>query len=134
MLQRFYVPSVAIEINGLGKFLPAILRRELGVKNIACTVVEKSSTQNKALRILESFDAVLAARALHVHESVKQTPFLIEMMEWQPDKKNGHDDGLDAVAGALSLEPVRIKRTYATTQSKWNAQQGHHQANTDFEI
>ena len=134
MLQRFYVPSVAIEINGLGKFLPAILRRELGVKNIACTVVEKSSTQNKALRILESFDAVLAARALHVHESVKQTPFLIEMMEWQPDKKNGHDDGLDAVAGALSLEPVRIKRTYATAQSKWNAQQGHHQANTDFEI
>ncbi len=134
MLQRFYVPSVAVEINGLGKFLPAILRRELGGKNIACAVVEKSSTKNKALRILESFDAVLAARALHVHESVKKTPFLIEMMEWQPDKKNGHDDGLDAVAGALSLEPVRIKKTYATAQSKWNASQGHHQANTDFEV
>ena len=132
--EKFYIPSIAIETNGIGKFLPAILRRELANKNIPCAVLEKHSAQNKALRILEGFDAVMAARALSVHESVKKTPFLLEIMEWQPSKTNGNDDGLDAVAGALSLEPVRIKKTYATTKAKWNSQSKHHQAKTDFDI
>ena len=97
--------------------------------------MEKYSTQNKALRILEGFDAVLAARALSVHENIKQTPFLMEMMEWQPDKNNARDDGLDAVAGALSLEPSRIKRFYTDAGKRWavGASQGH-SAKTDFEV
>ncbi len=136
--KEFHVPSIAIEINGLGKFLPAILRRELAVKNIPCAVIEKNSHKAKHIRILEAFDAVLAARALSVHESVKKTPFLLEMMEWQPSKKNSKDDGLDAVAGALSLEPVRIKRAYSTMGKKWcSHRQGYgrgHQAKTDFDV
>lgn len=130
--QKFYIPSIAVETNGLGKFLPAILRRELALKNIACSVVEKTSRQAKHIRILEAFDAVLAARALSVHEGVKDTPFLMEMMEWRPDKKNGRDDGLDAVSGALSLEPVRIKHSYTNVVNQWRG--GTHQAETDFEI
>jgi hypothetical protein len=31
-----------------------------------------------------------------------------EMREWRPIAKNGRDDGLDAVAGALRQVPVRI--------------------------
>ena len=135
LLHQFYVPSVSIEANGIGKFLPSILRNELAKKHIACAVVEKYSTQNKAFRILEGFDAVLAARALSVYEEIKQTPFLMEMMEWQPDKKNARDDGLDAVAGALSLEPARIKRFYTSAGKRWSAgtSQGH-SAKTDFEV
>ena len=93
-----------------------------------------SDTQNKALRILEGFDAVLAARALSVHDNIKHTPFLMEMMEWQPDKNNGRDDGLDAVAGALSCEPARIKRFYTTVQKRWPATSLVHTAQTDFEV
>lgn len=108
LCSMFHVPSVTIEINGIGKFLPAILRRELRSSGIYCSVVEHSSRIPKAQRILESFDAVMAAEALHVHDNVKRTPFLTEMKEWKPTSKNGRDDGLDAVAGALSQEAIRI--------------------------
>jgi hypothetical protein len=105
---RFYVPSVSVEINGIGRFLPAILKREMRGRGYHCAVVEKSSRIPKSQRILEGFDAVLAARALSVHADIKATPFLTEMREWRPTSVNAKDDGLDAVAGALSQEPIRI--------------------------
>ncbi len=103
------LPCVTLEINGIGKFLPAILQRELAVRKVPCAVKEITSRRPKDLRILEAFDAVLAARALRVHQSVRETPFITEMQEWRPGGR-GRDDGLDAVAGALSQEPVRIDR------------------------
>jgi hypothetical protein len=48
----------------------------------------------------------MAAQALNINESVKKKPFLTEMREWNPSAKNGRDDGLDAVAGALAQEPI----------------------------
>lgn len=108
-LQTYHLTAVALEINGLGRFLPGILRRELAALNVRAAVREIASRKAKDLRILEAFDAVLAARALHVHQRVLQTPFPHEMAEWRAGG-NGHDDGLDAVAGALSLAPVRVER------------------------
>jgi hypothetical protein len=108
LLKQFYVPSVTVEINGIGRFLPAILRREIRASGHYASVIEYSNRTPKATRILEALDAVLAARALSVSDHVKKTPFLSEMREWRPSCKNGQDDGLDAVAGALSQEPIRI--------------------------
>ena len=119
MAAKFYVPSIVIETNGIGKFLPAILRRELAAARVPCAVVEKASVKPKDIRILESFDVPLAARALHVHERVRSTPFLQEMREWRPGLRAARDDGLDAVAGALSLEPVRLRRTYFPGRANW---------------
>lgn len=110
------LPSVTVETNGIGKMLPQILRTELAKAKVPCTVKEIHSSKPKDQRILEAFDVVLAARALHVNEDIKKTPFLNEMIEWAPGKKNSRDDGLDAVAGALSLEPVRLKREYSSSQ------------------
>lgn len=134
LVERFYIPAVNIEINGIGKFLPAILRRELGKKNISCAVLEHSSRENKAERIIGAFDAVMAARCLSVHEDVRATPFLSEMLEWQPQKKSGYDDGLDAVAGALSLEPVRLKNIYSTADRKYLSRSTTMQARTEFDV
>lgn len=106
--KRFYVPAISVEINGIGRFLPAILKRKMREFHVPCAVVEHSSRIPKATRILEGFDAVLAARALTVHDSIRRTPFLAEMREWKPTSTNARDDGLDAVAGALSQEPIRI--------------------------
>ncbi len=130
----FFLPMVAIETNGLGKFLPAILRRELAAARLSCSVVEKYSTQSKDHRILESFDAVLAARALHVHGSVYETRFVTEMTEWKPGLSGAADDGIDAAAGALSLEPVRLRRTYHTGKKTWAGAGESHTAITDFEV
>lgn len=130
-----FLPSIRIEINGIGKFLPNILRRELAQKNVPCSVLEIANTRPKDLRILESFDAVLAAQALNVHEDIRKTPFINEMMEWQPGRSKGHDDGLDAVAGALSCEPVRLKRLYPVDGSpSWTGRNQSHKAKTDFDV
>lgn len=130
------LPSIAVETNGLGKFLPAILRNEIARANIPCAVQEKSSSRAKDIRILEGFDAALAARRLYVHESVQRTPFISEMREWRPGSQRGHDDGLDAVAGALSLQPVRLKRLYGGAGSPhcWMKGSTGHTANTEFEV
>ena len=135
-VKELYVPSVAIETNGIGKFLPAMLRQELAKAGVPCAVVERTSTKPKAIRILEAFDAVMAAQALHVHASVYDTPFITEMQEWQPGGSKGHDDGLDAVAGALSLEPVRLKRSYAFSPGRtgWQGASESHRAQTDFDV
>lgn len=129
----YYLPSITVETNGIGGFLPSILKRELAIAGVQCSVIEHSSRRNKDDRILEAFDAVLAARALHVHKSVYDTPFITEMQEWRPGKSSGYDDGLDAVAGALSLEPIRIKRHYPNKFVKsWRSDA--HTANTDFDV
>lgn len=124
LCRQFYVPSVSVEINGIGKFLPAILKREMRSVGYHCAVVERSSRIAKTQRILEGFDAVLAAQALSVHASVKQTPFLTEMREWRPTSSNAKDDGLDATAGALSQEPIRIGTGGGARGSRQNWQGG----------
>ena len=108
-LRDFHLPAVTLEVNGLGRFLPGLLRRELARTGVSATVLEAHSTIPKDRRIMEAFDAVLAAGALHAHRSVWETPFVREMREWRPEGRHrGHDDGLDAVAGCLSAEPVRF--------------------------
>ncbi len=108
-VKELFLPSVSLEINGLGRFLPGLLRQELKRTGIACAVVEVSSRQPKHQRIVEAFDVVLAAGALNAHRSVWDTPFVREMRDWRPDSRfKGRDDGLDAVAGCLKAEPVRL--------------------------
>ncbi len=111
-LRDFHLPGVHLEINGLGRFLPGVLRRELGRARLAAAVVEVASRRPKALRIVEAFDARLAGNSLFAHRSVWDTPFVREMREWRPDARyRGRDDGLDAVAGCLSAEPMRFDRS-----------------------
>lgn len=134
LAQACFLPSITIETNGIGKFLPAILRREMDKARIPCTVLEASSKKSKDTRILEAFDTVLAARALHVHGSVYNTRFVHEMAEWRPGLSGAADDGLDAAAGALSLEPVRLRRDYFTGGKVWSAHGQPQAATTDFEV
>ncbi len=128
-----YLPSVTVETNGIGKFLPSILRNEIAKAKAPCAVKEFSNTRPKDLRILEAFDAVLAARRLYVHRSVCDTRFLMEMREWRPGGK-GRDDALDAVAGALAQQPVRLPRLYAKGGHTWTKGAKSHRAGTEFEV
>ncbi|TCZ55549.1 phage terminase large subunit [Roseicella aquatilis] len=102
------LPVVRVETNGLGRFLPALLRRELARASVPCAVVEHSSRRAKAERILAAFDPALAGRRLHAHEGVFRTPFAAEMAAWRPDAAAARDDALDAVAGCLLNEPLRL--------------------------
>ena len=112
------LPAIVIETNGLGRFLPALLRRELGAAGLACAVVERFSHASKEQRILDAFDPLLAAGALHAHASVWSTPFIEEMREWRPARRC-RDDGLDAVSGCLLAEPVRLRRFAPGPRREW---------------
>ncbi|MDY6408141.1 MAG: phage terminase large subunit [Pseudomonadota bacterium] len=113
LVQECYIPSIHLETNGIGKFLPALLRQEFAKTRTSCAVLEETSRQNKNARIISAFDAPLMNGSLWVHEDIKQTPFLNEMRDFQTST-NAHDDGLDAVAGCLLAEPVRIHRPWTT--------------------
>lgn len=135
LAKELLLPSVAVEINGIGRFLPGILRREMANARAPCAVREVSNSRPKDIRIMEALDTVMAARLLHVHSSVYDTPFISEVQEWKPGKKSGRDDGLDAVAGALSQEPVRLKRYYKSGRQLWKDGAGKgHKAQTDFDV
>ena len=108
ILHELMLPAVRVETNGLGKFLPALLRRELARGGVACTVIEHASTRAKDERILAALEPALAARRLHAHESVLRTPFPREMAQWRPGATGLRDDALDAVAGCLLSDAVRL--------------------------
>ena len=133
LARELRLPSVGVETNGIGRLLPALLRRTLAEERVGCAVLEDHSAKPKAHRILEAFDATLAARALHAHDSVFATPFVAEMREWRP-RAGGFDDGLDAVAQCLLHEPVRLAR-YEVVASRpdWRPGAGAFRAELDFD-
>ncbi len=109
LARELLLPAVRVETNGLGRFLPALLKREMARAGAPCAVVEHNSRQSKPLRILGALEPALAGRRLHAHEGVFRTPFPAEMAAWRPDTSNGvRDDALDALAGCLFAEPVRL--------------------------
>lgn len=109
LLKQFHVPVIAIETNGIGKFLPSILRREIARIKAGTMVHEINNRKSKALRIIEAFDVVLAARSLYVRQSKTAIMFRRQLAEWNPSITNSQDDMIDAVAGVLSLQPLRFK-------------------------
>lgn len=119
LLKTYHIPALTIESNGLGKLLPNILRGVIAKRGGACKVIEHHSSRNKELRILDAFDAPLAAGKLHVHSRIFDTPFMTEMREWRPDSKRGFDDGLDAVAGAIAQTPMRLTRSTIKGRQSW---------------
>ena len=129
-----YLPAITLETNGIGRFLPGLLRNQLRALDLPCAVIGKCSSRGKDLRILDAFDAVLAAGRLAAHRSVWETPFIEEMREWRPGGKN-RDDGLDAVAGCLLSEPVRLPRVFtgaAPSRPSWRPGAAGIQVDSDF--
>jgi len=113
VVQDLLLPVVRVETNGLGRFLPALLRREIAKAGAACVVHEVANHRSKTERILSALDPVLAARRLSAHDSVWRTPFPRELAEWRPGASGVRDDALDAVAGCLLAEPVRLPSVIA---------------------
>jgi len=126
-----HLPSITIETNGLGRFLPAVLRREINAQGLGCSVLEHASHRNKDQRILDAFDPVLAAGALRVHAQVWRTPFIDEMRDWRSGR-NGRDDGLDAVSACILAEPVRLRRVAAANRRSWRSRPASRALEIDF--
>lgn len=100
--------NIAIEVNGLGNALPEILRREADARGQTANARRITNHENKERRILDAIEPLLGTGRLHAHARVRETGLADEMADWTP---NGwtRDDGLDAVAGALRLQPIPLR-------------------------
>ncbi|MBI2798978.1 MAG: phage terminase large subunit [Gammaproteobacteria bacterium] len=104
---RLQLPSITVETNGPGGFVPPILRKILVGTGIG--VVEHHSVGNKDERILDGLEPPISGRFLWAHLSVLDTVEK-QMRDWLPGRSNQPDDYLDAAAGAIRATPVRIGR------------------------
>ena len=138
-IENNYLPAVTIETNGIGKFLPGLLRNIFQSRGLSCAIIEHHNHKPKAQRIISAFDAVMAAGNLMAHDKIWNSQFITEMRQWTPaNTRQAVDDGLDAVAGCLQSEPVRLVRniaikTYIQTNTRqWHVSGKNHKANSDF--
>ncbi len=100
---------IAIEVNGIGNALPEILRA-YAIKRGQSIVIQKIvNHENKVKRILDAIEPLLSTGRLFAHSRIRETPMPMEMLGWSPMATVGHDDGLDAVAGALRLQPIPVR-------------------------
>lgn len=109
------LPSVTVEVNNLGGFVPAVLRKHLVGTGIAVVEDVASTTKNKD--ILDGLEPVMSAGVLWAHERLwekqpgreRDGSAIDQMRDWIPTIKEGQsDDYLDAAARAILATPIRI--------------------------
>lgn len=110
VVERYSLPRVSIETNGIGGFAPNLLRACLKQRRLRCGVVAITSTANKNKRILETLEPLLLSRGmLWAHVDVLRGPFWKQMRDWNPAMASQPDDLLDAASGAISETPERFR-------------------------
>lgn len=118
LVVEYHIPSITVETNGPGGFVPAELRKHLAGRGmpgkpqdaLVCGVVQDHSKINKNKRILDAFEAPLSNRFLWAHVSVTDGPVWNQMKDWNPAVEQQPDDYIDSAAGAIAATPVRIGR------------------------
>ena len=125
-LTKHNMNRIGIEINGLGNALPEIMRKVALARNFPINIIQISNHTKKEQRILNAIEPMLNTGRLFMNEKIKQTMLLSEMLAWSPIGSVEHDDGLDAVAGALNMTPSPTRALINRGRTV--------QANTDFKI
>ena len=125
-MQNNFLNKIAVEINGIGNALPEIIRTNALKKHMHVNITQIANHTKKETRILNAIEPLLTTGHLYMHERIKQTVLLSEMLAWTPMGSKEHDDGLDALAGAVSVMPAPIRPI--------NYSQKLIQANTEFQI
>ena len=125
-MQRHGIYRICVETNGLGNALPEIMRDVCARRNVTVTIQKIINHQRKETRILDAIEPVLTAGRLHAHVRIQSTLLIAEMLGWTPVGTIGHDDGLDALAGAICAQPIPVRPLGRSAQI--------FSANTDFKI
>ena len=117
---------ITIETNGIGIGIPEIMHDCALRCGYNIYVNRVSHTKTKSDRILAAIEPVLSTGRLYAHARIQKTPLIAEMIGWSPIGYMGHDDGLDAVAGAIAQVPTPVRPLGHTIQT--------FTANTNFTI
>ncbi len=125
-LQHHSIHRICIETNGIGNALPEIMRDVARNRGTSVNIVNITNHKNKESRILDAIEPVLTTGRLYAHQRIQATPLIAEMLGWSPLGGLGHDDGLDAVAGAICAQPIPVRPLGQRTRP--------FTANTEFKI
>lgn len=125
-LGRYKLRRLAVETNGLGNALPEILSDKIANLGGGIVVQKIVNHSKKETRILNALEPLLGAGRIFAHTRIQQTPLLSEMLGWSPVGGIGHDDGLDALSGAINITPVPIRPIGSAPHQ--------YTANTNFKI
>jgi hypothetical protein len=108
IIEKYQVPQIYVETNGLGTFVPKILRKAIKQRRLQCAVLEVNATGNKNEKILAGLEPPLKSGVLWAHTEVLDGPVWDQMQDFNPAVKNQPDDYLDSAASAILQAPVRI--------------------------
>ena len=108
-LDKYNLHRLAVETNGLGNALPEILSDKIAARGCGITIQKITNHAKKESRIMNTLEPLLGAGRMFAHVRIQKTPFMSEMLGWSPSGGIGHDDGLDAVAGAINILPIPIR-------------------------
>ena len=125
-MQKHRLSRIGVEINGLGNALPEIMRNVANERQKQINILQISNHTKKETRILNALEPILTTGRLYMHNRIKQTMLLSEMLAWSPMGSVEHDDGLDAIAGALTMLPCPMHQLNMNSKIM--------KANTDFKI
>lgn len=126
-MQLRKINRISIETNGIGGGLPEIIRDCATRRGANIYVSKIQNSKPKSDRILSALEPVLSVGHLYAHIRIQKTPFLSEMLGWSPLGRGGyHDDGLDAVSGAILDNPTPVRPLGARIHT--------YSANTNFKI
>ena len=120
------IGHITIETNGIGIGVPEIMHDCALRRGCKIYINRILHTKSKSDRILAAIEPVLSTGRLYAHTRIQKTPLLAEMIGWSPVGYTGHDDGLDAVAGAIAQVPSVVRPLGYTIQT--------FTANTNFKI
>lgn len=111
LIEQFRIPRVTIETNGIGAFAPSFMRMALKQRKLHCAIAEQTAVQKKNERILEALEPLISSGMLWAHADVLNGPLWDQMADWNPAIKSQPDDLLDAGAGAVTDQPVRVGKS-----------------------
>lgn len=120
-MQACHLTRISLETNGIGIGLPEIMHDCAIRRGMHIFINKIQNSKSKSDRILNAIEPVLSTGRLHAHIRVRNTPLMAEMLGWSPVGAPGvHDDGLDAVAGAIADTPTPV-RPFGSTIKTYSA-------------
>ena len=136
IIERYQVPVVYVETNGVGSFVPKLLRKAIKQRRLQCAVVDINVTGNKNERILAGLEPPMKSGVLWAHTDVLDGPVWDQLKDWNPAIKSQPDDFIDSGAGAILQAPVRIGKIVGragdTHREDWRPGTGVHEVELEI--
>lgn len=136
LIERYSVPQIYVETNGVGSFAPQLLRKAISQRRLRCGVLERTSTINKNEKILGGLEGPLRSGILWAHVDVLDGPVWDQMKQFNPLIKTQPDDFIDSGASAILETPVRIGKLVGNSTGDsshdWRPSTGVHEVTLEM--